>query len=62
MTFFIKAYSNHVMPFFPSQIVPEPDPPTIIEGEENYDVEEVLQSRWKTYGRSKRLEFLVKWC
>ena len=37
---------------------PEP-PPEIVEGEEEYEVEEILDSRRK--GRSRKLEYLVKW-
>ncbi|EGO03080.1 hypothetical protein SERLA73DRAFT_24846, partial [Serpula lacrymans var. lacrymans S7.3] len=42
---------------FPSQQKPKPIPPVIVDGQEEYEVEEVLDSRLK---RGK-LEYLVHW-
>lgn len=43
------------------QGIPQPLPPQpeIIEGEENYEIEEILDSR--LHGRGKKLQFLIKW-
>jgi hypothetical protein len=46
-------------PQFHSQQKPSPPPPEIIEGQEEYEVEEILDSRRK--GRWKKLEYLVHW-
>ena len=43
---------------FPGQRV-EPPPPVVVDGEEEYRVDEVLDSR--EYGRWKKLQYLVKW-
>lgn len=43
-TFHESLLKPYIAPYFPSQVVKEPDPPTIIEGEEHYDIEEVLRS------------------
>ena len=34
-------------------------PPDLIDGEEEYEIEEVLQSR--RYGRGRKIQYLVKW-
>jgi hypothetical protein len=48
---------------FPSQIVIEAQPPAIVteDGEEEYEVEEILQARTRKIGRGTRREVLVKW-
>ena len=52
----------YVAPFFPGQVVPPPDPPVIIDGEEEYDVERILDSKFQRRGRGgPKLKFLVKW-
>ena len=43
---------------FPGQRV-EPPPPVVVDGEEEYCVDEVRDS-WE-YGRWKKLQYLVKW-
>ena len=47
----------------PSQIVAEAQPPAIIseDGEEEYEVEEILRARTRKIGRGSRREVLVKW-
>lgn len=35
----------------------EPAPPVVVEGEEQYEVEEILSSRWNR----NNLQYLVKW-
>ena len=42
---------------FPSQVLPRPNPPDIIEGDVHYEVETILDAKKK---RGK-LHFLVKW-
>ena len=37
----------------------EPPPPVVVDGEEEYRVDEVLDSR--EYSRWKKLQYLVKW-
>lgn len=50
----------YVAPFFPSQILPMPDPPTVIDDEEHFDVEQILKTQFR--GRKKdKLYVLVKW-
>ena len=34
-------------------------PPDLINGEEEYEIEEVLQSR--QYGRGRKVQYIVKW-
>ena len=43
---------------FPGQRV-EPPPPVVVDGEEEYHVDEILDSR--EFGRWKKLQYLVKW-
>jgi hypothetical protein len=40
-----------------------PQPPPIIteEGEEEYEVEEILDSKWKGRGKNKKIWYLIKW-
>jgi hypothetical protein len=47
----------------PSQVVTEAQPPAIIteDGEEEYEVEEILRARTRKVGRGSRKEVLVKW-
>src|SRR5271163_2167307 len=47
----------------PSQVVTEAQPPAIIadDGEEEFEVEEILQARTRKLGRGSRREVLVKW-
>ncbi|KAJ5874466.1 uncharacterized protein N7529_002896 [Penicillium soppii] len=46
----------------PSQIVDDPQPPPLeIDGELEYDVEEILAARTKRVGRGSRREVLVRW-
>jgi hypothetical protein len=47
----------------PSQVITEAQPPAIIteEGEEEYEVEEILRARTRKIGRGSRKEVLVKW-
>ena len=40
-------------------ILPPPPEPEIVEGEEFYEVEKILDSR--LFGRWKKLQFLVRW-
>jgi hypothetical protein len=47
----------------PSQIITETQPPAIVseDGEEEYEVEEILRARTRKVGRGSRREVLVKW-
>jgi hypothetical protein len=47
----------------PSQVVAEAQPPAIVteQGEEEYEVEEILRARTRKIGRGSRREVLVKW-
>jgi hypothetical protein len=40
---------------------PNPPPPVEIDGELEWQVDEVLDSRWTGRGRNRKLEYLVKW-
>ncbi|QRW18204.1 Transposon Tf2-12 polyprotein [Rhizoctonia solani] len=40
---------------------PQPAPIITKEGEEEYEVERILDSKWKGRGKSKKLWYLVKW-
>jgi hypothetical protein len=47
---------------FPSQSNSDYQPPAkLVNGEEEYAVEEILQEREKRVGRGRRTEYLVKW-
>ena len=48
---------------FPSQRRTDWQPPAIVgeSGEEEYDVEEILDERWKRAGRGRIHEYRVKW-
>jgi hypothetical protein len=39
----------------------EPPPPIKINQEREWEVEEILDSRWHGRGRNKRLQYIVKW-
>ena len=42
--------------------VPEPPPPVEVEGLEEWEVEDILDSRWEQRGRGgPRLKYTVKW-
>ena len=56
-----RSLKPYVAPFFPSQILPDPDPPTLINDEEHFDVEEVLDAKFRRRGRSNTLHFFIKW-
>ena len=46
----------------PGQETADPQPPAIlVEGENEFTVEEIRAARWKAVGRGKRREVLVKW-
>jgi hypothetical protein len=47
----------------PSQIVTEAQPPAVVaeDGEEEFEVEEILRARTRKFGRGSRREVLVKW-
>jgi hypothetical protein len=40
---------------------PDPPPPVEIDRELEWQVDEVLDSRWTGRGRNRKLEYLVKW-
>ncbi|QRW15575.1 Retrotransposable element Tf2 protein [Rhizoctonia solani] len=40
---------------------PQPAPITTEEGEEEYEVERIIDSKWKGRGKSRKLWYLVKW-
>jgi hypothetical protein len=40
---------------------PDPPPPVEIDGELEWQVDEVLDSRWTGRERNRKLEYLVKW-
>ena len=42
-------------------VLPPPPAPVTVQGEEEYIVKEVLDSRVKRYGRGSRLEYFVSW-
>ena len=44
-------------PIYPQQQLPRPAPPVIVEGDEEYEVDEILNSRM----RSSKLQYLVHW-
>ena len=47
---------------FPSQIVDDSQPPPVlVDGELEYEVEEILSTREKRVGRGIQTEVLVKW-
>jgi len=45
---------------YPGQVAPPP-PPVVVEGEDEYVVEEVVDSRWRGRGRNRKLQYKVKW-
>ena len=60
-TFNERLLKPYVAPFFPSQVLPIPDPPTIINEEEHYDVDYIVDSRIRKVGRNSFLEWRVHW-
>ena len=44
-------------PTYPQQQLPRPAPPVVIEGDEEYEVNEILDSRM----RGSKLQYLVRW-
>ena len=44
-------------PVYPQQQLPRPAPPIIVEGDEEYEVDEILDSRM----RNSKLQYLVRW-
>ena len=44
-------------PTYPQQQQPQPAPPVIVEGDEEYEVDEILDSRM----RNSKLQYLVRW-
>jgi hypothetical protein len=42
-------------------ILPPPPEPVELEGELEYEVQEIVDSRWTRRGRGRRLEYLVNW-
>ena len=52
----------YVTPRFGNQVQLPPPPPELVDGEEEYEVEAVLDSRWHKVGRGRQdLQYLVKW-
>src|SRR6266487_6115163 len=47
----------YIPPHFPNQQPPQPPPPEIVDGSEEYEVKEILDSRF----HRKQLQYLVKW-
>lgn len=45
---------------YPGQDIPNP-PPVVVDGEEEYEVEEILESGYKGRGRNRKLRYKVKW-
>ena len=56
-TFNVKLLIPYHRPQFPSQQVPPPPPPDVINDHEEYEVQEVLDSRM----RRGMIQYLVKW-
>lgn len=47
----------------PSQVIDDTQPPPVaVDGENEYYVDEVLDTRERRVGRGKRVEALVRWC
>ena len=44
-------------PVYPQQQLPQPAPPVIVEGDEEYKVDEILDSQM----RNSKLQYLVRW-
>ena len=47
----------YIPPAYPQQQLPRPAPPIIVEGDEEYEVDEILDSRM----RNSKLQYLVRW-
>jgi len=60
-TFHAMFLTKHKGARFPSQQKVPPPPPVIIGNELEYEVQSIINSRWRNYGRKKRLEYKVQW-
>ena len=49
----------YVSPSYDSQKLPTPRPPMIIDDHEEFEVEEILDSKWNA--RTQRLRFYIRW-
>ncbi len=62
-----KLLTPYALPVFPNQEVPPAPPPDLIDDEEEFEIEEILDSRPRTIrsGRGKKLyevvDYFVKW-
>ena len=56
----LKKYQENSEDEFPNRVV-APPPPITIAGEQEYEVEKILDRRIKRQGRKSTPEFLVKW-
>ncbi len=62
-----KLLTPYILPAFPNQEVPPPPPPDLINDEEEFEIEEILDSRPHTIhgGRGKKsyevIDYFVKW-
>ena len=50
-----------LIPLIYSGVGISPPPPVIIGNELEYEVQSIINSRWRNYGRKKRLEYKVQW-
>ena len=51
----------YVPPAFTNQQLPPPPPPDVIDGEEEHEVEAIINSKVVGQGREKSMMYLVKW-
>lgn len=56
--FHLTELNRAATDLYPRQVVPPP-PPIVIDGEEEFVVEQILDSR--LWGRGRKLKYLVKW-
>ncbi len=62
-----KLLTPYVLPAFPNQELPPPPPPDLINDEEEFEIEEVLDSQprtlrgWKGKKPRKAMDYFVKW-
>ncbi len=62
-----KLLTPYVLPAFPNQDIPPPLPPDLIDGKEEFEIEEVLDSKPRTIrsGRGKKsyivTDYFIKW-
>ncbi len=62
-----KLLTPYILPAFPNQEVPPPPPPDLINDEEEFEIEEILDSRPRTIrgGRGKKsydvIDYFIKW-